>query len=114
MHPKLAEYRKSIRSNPDAFVQGIRSFCKTAQYKEEEKSLFDKILPWALAIGGGYLALKGGEYWGRHAHATNNQNGPVKGPIVGFLKALLPKGKKPKEPADPTVPWSIATGGGYY
>jgi hypothetical protein len=59
-----------------------------------EDSLWQRIKPWLLLLGGGYLALKGGERWGRFAQEHDYPQGPVKGPLVAALGALLPPDMK--------------------
>ena len=104
MTTKFAAYRKSFRSNPDAFMEGVVSFCKRAS-DDDEKGFVEKMLPWVFGIGGAYGAMLLGDTWGRHAHRTGNPLGPVRGPLTSALNAFLPKekriqiGKKPLDPA---------------
>ena len=102
--PTLKEYQKAFRSNPDAFIEGARRLCKEAASipritfqdvgagdGEDEDSLWEKLRPWLIGIGGGYLALRAGEMWGRHAGKT----GAPDGPIVGPVRELLLRGSHP-------------------
>jgi len=82
-------YRDSFRSDPDAFLEGVASFCKQAEY-DDERTLWQKLKPWLFALGGGYLALKLGERWGRYAEKNDNPAGPIKGPIGEALEWMLP------------------------
>ena len=98
-------YRSWLLANPKAFVEGVRGFCKTAAQRrimivggdndesepETEKSLWDTIKPWIIGLGGGYLALKAGERWGRFAQKHNYKYGPILGPALAGLNAVLPE-----------------------
>ncbi len=55
----------------------------------DEKSLWDKIKPWVIGLGGGYLALKAGDKWGRFAQKHGYKQGPVVGPFVAAAGSLL-------------------------
>ena len=98
--PTLMEYQKAFRSNPNAFLEGARRFCKEAAsapgyaYVDDEPSLWEKLRPWLLGIGGGYLALRAGEAWGRHAGKTGAPDGPVIGPIRELLLKASHPGKE--------------------
>lgn len=96
MDNRLAVYGQHLRNDPRSFVEGVASFCKqAARYDDgDERSRFSRVLPWLLALGGGYAALKLGSGWGRWAQANDNPNGPVKGPAVRMLELSLPKGNK--------------------
>lgn len=98
---KSAGYEAALMHDPSSFVQGVVSFCKAAEEQASAGDVYEtgrhrgflaRVLPWVLALGGGYLAMKAGSGWGRYANATNNPNGPVKGPIMKMLELSLPKG----------------------
>lgn len=92
MTTKFAAYRKSFRSNPDAFMEGVVSFCKQAS--RDDRSLLEKLFPWVLGIGGLYGASLLGDAWGRYANKTGNKMGPVRGPLTLALNKFLPEGKQ--------------------
>lgn len=96
MDTRVAVYKQHLHNDPKSFVEGVASFCKqAARYDEDgERSRFSKVLPWVLALGGGYAALKLGSGWGRWAQANDNPNGPVKGPVARALELSLPRGNK--------------------
>lgn len=83
----VSRYRRQLLSNPSAFVEGARDFCKQAGTSET----WDSIKPWLLAAALGYGALKLGSGWGRYANSTGNPSGPVKGPILKLLESALPE-----------------------
>ena len=102
MHTKLAEYERHLRNDPRSFVEGVVSFCKQAEGYGDGESTFSKILPWLLAIGGGYALLNLGSSWGRYAEKTGNKLGPVKGPLGKLVEGMLPKDQpKPVWPGEP-------------
>lgn len=119
------DYQTLYKSNPDAFIEGARAFCKYAasegyprlplydpdylryqlllqrqrqlkdeneEDEEDERSLWQRIKPWVLALGGGALAMHMGSAWGRHAERRKIPFGPIKGPIMEFVASLLPRG----------------------
>lgn len=95
MENRVAVYRQHLRNDPKSFVEGVASFCKqAARYDDGKRSTMSRVLPWLLALAGGYAALKAGSGWGRYAQATDNPNGPIKGPIGKLLELSLPKGNK--------------------
>lgn len=96
---KTAEYKVAFAQDPKSFVRGVLEFCKQADVQlsgvpngeyevRPKKNLFMRILPWLAVLGGGYLALKGGEAWGRYANASKNPYGPIKGPTLKLLEKL--------------------------
>lgn len=97
MTTKFAAYRKSFQSNPNAFLEGVVSFCKQASDGDDE-GLFDKVLPWVVGAGGIYGAMLLGDTWGRYAARTNNKLGPVRGPMSALLNKFLPKDKRVTPP----------------
>ena len=92
MTTKFAAYRKSFQSNPDAFMEGVVSFCKQAS--RDDRSFLEKLFPWVLGIGGLYGATLLGDAWGRYASKTNNPLGPVRGPLTLALNKFLPEDKR--------------------
>lgn len=137
MDPRdLSRYRSWLLSNPSAFVEGVRGFCKQAaggtitlteddplysfvkarkgmnavsetdqdfqKYMalkrraaaskpaaSEEKGLWDRLKPWVIGLGGGYLALRAGDKWGRFAQKHGYTQGPIKGPLTAAFGSLL-------------------------
>ena len=57
--------------------------------EDDDRSLWDKIKPWVIGLGGGYLALKAGDKWGRFAQKHGYKQGPVVGPFVAAVGSLL-------------------------
>lgn len=92
MTTKFAAYRESYRTNPDAFLEGVVSFCKRAS--DDDRSLLERMFPWVLGLGGAYGAMLLGDAWGRHANAHGIKLGPVRGPVVTMLNKALPKEKQ--------------------
>lgn len=100
----IDRYKEWYRSNPSAFVEGAHSFCKQASASkrvqdlgmEEEKSLWDEIKPWVYALGGGVLALRGGELWGRYAKDHGYDQSVFTGPFIALGNQLFPDGYKVK------------------
>lgn len=86
----ISRYRNWLKSNPSAFVEGARGFCKQAGIGGTWRA----IKPWVLALLGGYLAMRAGSAWGRYANRTDNPNGPIKGPFLKILEGALPEGEK--------------------
>ena len=104
MDPCDNTYRSWLLADPKAFVAGVRGFCKQAAQQRvvfmggddedsgrAEKGLWDTIKPWLIGLGGGYLALKGGEWWGRYAQSRGYRQGPITGPFVAMANGFLPK-----------------------
>jgi len=91
-------YRSLLKSNPSAFVEGVRGFCtfhKQAAVKQAGISeTWDAVKPWLIALAIGYGGMKLGSGWGRYANKTDNPNGPVKGPLMKIVEGFLPKGKR--------------------
>jgi len=91
----ISRYRSWLLSNPSAFVEGVRGFCKQAAaarpVEKEEKSLWEKVKPWVIGLGAAGLGLWAGDKWGRFAQKHNYKYGPVRGPLVAGLGAFLPK-----------------------
>lgn len=85
---QIAYYRRCLESDPKAFSQGVRSFCKYAESEYNEKSLWSRIRPWVIALGIGGLGLSEVLAWNRHAKRTKNPYGPIKGPISEFAKFM--------------------------
>lgn len=92
MTTKFAAYRKSFHSNPDAFMEGVVSFCKQAS--RDDRSLLEKLFPWVLGIGGLYGASLLGDAWGRYANKNGIDMGPVRGPLSVMFNKFLPEGKR--------------------
>lgn len=92
---KLAEFGAAGYGLGEGFEKGAQSFLSKLRGKDREpeyemvrkKSLLRRLLPWALAAGGGALALQYGNAWGRHAAATGNDRGPIKGTAKAILEA---------------------------
>jgi len=93
MTTKFAAYKEYHDANPDAFLEGVVSFCKKASDDGTGKSMWQRIWPWLVALGGGYLAMKAGEGWGRYAQQHDNPAGPIKGAFGEIVTGLLPKGE---------------------
>ena len=91
MHSGLEAYRKSLRSNPGAFIEGARAFCKFAAADQDDESLWDKIRPWILGLGGGAILMHLGDAWGRHAERAGDRAGPIIGPVRFALNQMLPE-----------------------
>jgi len=62
----------------------------SAQDEDDGRSLWERVKPWLLAIGGGALAMHLGSAWGRHAAKEGIPFGPIKGPIMELLAKSLP------------------------
>lgn len=92
MTTKFAAYRKSFQSNPNAFLEGVVSFCKQAS--DDDDGILGRIFPWVLGLGGAYGAMLLGDTWGRHAQKTGNPLGPVRGPLVAMFNKFLPADKR--------------------
>ena len=106
----ISRYRSWLLANPSAFVEGVLGFCKQAQYmpqqrmapvqrqddddEDDNRSLWDRMKPWVIGLGAGYVGLKGGEWWGRYAQSRGYRQGPVKGPFVALANGLLPRNLK--------------------
>lgn len=111
MTTKFDAYRKSFRSNPNAFLEGVVSFCKSAS-DDDDEGILSKMLPWVIGAGGLYGAMLLGDAWGRHANANGIKLGPVRGPMTSALNAFLPKEKRiqiGKKPLDPTTAMEIGS-----
>lgn len=78
--PGLVFYKKAYEANPSAFLRGMEPFVKRAA-KYEDESLWDRIRPWLLGIGGLALAAGAGSMWGRYANARGYDEGPILGPF---------------------------------
>ena len=86
----LALYKRAYDANPKAFLRGMAPLMKKTA--EEDESLWDRIRPWLLGIGGLALAAGAGSMWGRWANAHGYQEGPIVGPFkaIGREIANLP------------------------
>ena len=86
----LALYKMAYDSNPEAFLRGMAPLMKRAA--EDDETLWDRIRPWLLGIGGLALAAGAGSAWGRWAHAHGYNEGPIVGPFkaIGREIAGLP------------------------
>lgn len=81
---KFAEYSDAFELDPKAFASGFDGFIKKAY--DDDKSMFRKLLPWLIVPAAIYGTAKLGDMWGRHAYATDNDRGPVVGPLMGMLE----------------------------
>ena len=62
--------------------------------EDDGRSLWDKMKPWVIGLGAGYLGLKGGEWWGRYAQSRGYRQGPIAGPFVALGNGLIPRNLK--------------------
>lgn len=86
---KFAECSDAFELDPAGFAAGFGRFVKRAFPEEgERRSALRRLLPWILVPAGLYGAAKLGDMWGRHAYATENDRGPVSGPLVGLLERM--------------------------
>lgn len=87
---KFAEYSDAFELDPKAFASGFDGFIKKA-YRRDRDSTLKKILPWLLVPAGIYGAARLGDMWGRHAQATDNDRGPITGPLMSLIENLTGK-----------------------
>ncbi len=89
---KMAEIGALSSCLGDGFVKGAAGFLSRDDDDDDDgiprkKSILRKMLPWIVAAGGGALALKYGDLWGRHAAAAGIDDGPVKGTLKAIAEA---------------------------